>query len=229
LSSSSVHTIVFDAVGTLIYARPTVAEVYHRIASEFGWRGSIAGLKDRFTVAFNACNPNPSASIETNESEQKVRWRRIVGHVFEDVAIAAVEQIFSRLWHHFAQASAWEIYVDAATAIEYCERHKILWCIGSNFDARLHQVVAGHPLLRRSQRVFCSSEIGYDKPSLEFFRGIERELSLAPQQLIMIGDDMQLDVQGSQAAGWTGLWINRQDSMQQLHRLIDQWNREAAH
>ncbi len=219
-SCKSKRTIVFDAVGTLIYARPTVAEVYAQIASQFGWSGTLIDLKERFAVAFAARSSSAAPTHETSEHEQELRWREIVGCVFAQLASDRVDLIFAQLWQHFAQPSSWAIYPDAVAAIEICDMQGIPWCIGSNFDSRLERVVAGHVLLNRAQRVFCSSEIGFDKPAIEFFRCLERDLSLPPDQLTMIGDNWQLDVQAARLAGWNGLWIDRSDPRQQLDDLL---------
>ena len=219
-SSKSNRAIVFDAVGTLIYARPTVAEVYHQIASQVGWSGTLVDIKERFAIAFAARACSTARGHETNEREQQLRWREIVGCVFSPMANDTVDRIFEQLWKHFAQPSSWEVYPDAAAAVELCERHGIPWYIGSNFDSRLQQVVAGHLLLSRAERVFCSSEVGFDKPAIEFFRCLERDLSLPPEQLTMIGDDWRLDVQAARLGGWKGLWIDRSDPSQQVDALL---------
>lgn len=220
--SKSPPTIVFDAVGTLIFARPTVADVYHKVATQFGWTGSVVELKQRFTEAFALAATSPVPHHTTNESEQKSRWRKLVGSVFAGVAYETVDAIFAQLWQHFAQSESWEIYPDAAAAIRLCDQRGIPWCIGSNFDARLQRVVAGHALLKGAHRVFCSSQVGFDKPATEFFRHIEQELEIESQQLVMIGDDLLLDVQAAKSAGWTGVWIDRTDAAQQLDTLIAQ-------
>ncbi len=145
----------------------------------------------------------------TNESLQRMRWRALVGKVFAELSAPQVDSIFERLWVHFAQPSSWEIFPDALHAIELCKERGVPWCIGSNFDARLHQVVAGHPQLANCQRVFCSSEVGFDKPGVEFFSAIEKSLGLGSNQLIMVGDDARLDAEAAEQAGWIGLWLNR--------------------
>ena len=57
--------------------------------------------------------------------------------------------------------------------------------------------------------MFCSSEVGYDKPALEFFSEIEKSLKQSSNQVIMVGDDSRLDACAAEQAGWIGLWLNR--------------------
>ena len=205
---NSQFTIVFDAVGTLIFARPTVAEVYLDAAGRFGWSGELADIECRFRASFSSISGR-GLDFTTNESLQRVRWRELVGTVFHELPAVQVDSIFECLWAHFALPNAWEIFPDALQAIELCNERGVPWCIGSNFDARLHQVVAGLSPLAGCQRVFCSSEVGFDKPAGEFFSRVETSLGLSSHQLIMVGDDARLDAVAAEQAGWIGLWLNR--------------------
>lgn len=207
-SPSSEFTIVLDAVGTLIFAQPTVAQAYLDAASRFGWAGSLADIEKRFRTSFSSMSGR-GLDFNTNESLQRVRWRELVGNVFVELKSDRVDSIFEYLWDHFAQPASWEIFPDAIALVELCDERGIRWCIGSNFDARLHQVVAGHSPLANCHRVFCSSEVGFDKPAIEFFHEIEKSLGLLSNQLIMVGDDARLDASAAEQAGWIGLWLNR--------------------
>ncbi len=200
--------IVFDAVGTLIFARPTVAEVYLEVAGRFDWSGGLSEIEERFRSSFSSLSGR-DLDWATSESLQRQRWRELVGKVFVELDAPRVDLIFEQLWDHFAQPTSWEIFSDALAAIEICNERGVPWCIGSNFDARLHQVAAGHSQLENCQRVFCSSEVGFDKPAVEFFGEIEKSLGLSSNQLIMVGDDARLDAAAAEQAGWIGLWLNR--------------------
>jgi HAD superfamily hydrolase (TIGR01549 family) len=140
----------------------------------------------------------------------------LVGKVFRELSTEQVDSIFKLLWAHFAQSASWEVFPDAFHAIELCNERGVPWCIASNFDARLHQVVAGHLQLASCQRVFCSSQVGFDKPATEFFVELEKSLQLDSRQLIMVGDDAHLDAAAAEKAGWIGLWLNRNRVKQQV-------------
>jgi putative hydrolase of the HAD superfamily len=208
-SHNSDLTIVFDAVGTLIFARPTVSEVYFGAANQFGWQGSLTDIESRFRSSFSSVSGR-GLDFATSESLQRVRWRELVGKVFVELGTSQVDSIFDCLWDHFAQPTSWEVFPDAIDAIELCSERGVAWCIGSNFDARLHRVVAGLSQLTKCRRVFCSSEVGFDKPAVDFFHEIEKSLGVSSNQLLMVGDDVRLDAIAAEKAGWIGLWLNRE-------------------
>jgi len=207
-SRNPAFTAVFDAVGTLIFAQPSIAEAYRNAAMRFGWSGGVAEVEARFGTAFKSTSGREH-DLVTSEAIQHVRWREVVGRVFSELPQTTVDSIFAHLWDHFAQPTSWAIYPDALDAIKLLDANQIRWCIASNFDARLHQVLAGLPELAHCHRVFCSSEVGFDKPSPDFYYQIEQSLGLNSTQLIMIGDDINLDALAAESAGWIGLHLLR--------------------
>jgi putative hydrolase of the HAD superfamily len=60
-----------------------------------------------------------------------------------------------------------------------------------------------------------SSQIGWRKPSAEFYRNAELQLRLRPEQLLLIGDDYNADYVGAQRAGWQAVLLDRKSSAQQ--------------
>lgn len=72
---------------------------------------------------------------------------------------------------------------------------------------------------RLLERIYCSRRIGCSKPSADFFRSILDDLSLPPDQVIMVGDDFEADVLGANAAGIRGIWYNTRDKRSRSARL----------
>jgi putative hydrolase of the HAD superfamily len=57
-------------------------------------------------------------------------------------------------------------------------------------------------------RVFCFANVGYRKPSLEFYISILDAIGALPSQTVMVGDSLETDVRGARAAGLSGIWYN---------------------
>ena len=90
--------------------------------------------------------------------------------------------------------------------------------MASNYDSRLHKVMAGKPELRPIQHVIISAEVGWRKPAAEFFAAVCRIVGLQAGQILYVGDDLVNDVRGAQAAGLRAIWFrqNRTDSASQI-------------
>ena len=78
-----VRWILFDAVGTLIYADPPVARVYRDAGRRAGFRATIEQIEWRFRQALTAefGPPDDLTRPPTSESHESARWQRIVAAV----------------------------------------------------------------------------------------------------------------------------------------------------
>jgi putative hydrolase of the HAD superfamily len=200
----NIRAILFDAVGTLIYPDPPVAEVYHREAQKLGSKYSAPEIASRFRAAITRHHQGGTNSEELEHE----RWRRIVYDVIDDVDDSP-ELLLRALWQHFGSASSWRLFDDVAPTWQELARGGYLLGIASNFDSRLRTICRGHPPLDECRHIFVSSEVGCPKPELQFYRAVEERLGLRPEQILLIGDDEAADVTGPIAAGWQAIWLRR--------------------
>jgi putative hydrolase of the HAD superfamily len=208
---SPVRCVLFDAVGTLIFADPPVSIVYGAAAREFGVTIDTADIEQRFARAFEEHNSVDDGDGHlTSEARERDRWRAIVANVFPEVA--STEALFQRLWEHFARPTSWRLYDDAADCWRRLSQRGLQLGIASNFDERLLSISRGLPPLDRCEHVVFSSQLGYRKPATRFFRAIERELGLTPHELLLVGDDWDNDYRAAQAAGWQAIYLDREAS-----------------
>src|SRR5438552_2355010 len=105
-----VHWILFDAVGTLMFPDPPVAEVYSAAAARFGSRLSLAEIQKRFPIALDR---NFSGECATSEANERRRWQQIVREVLSDIP-QSTDTVFEHLWQHFADPRYWRLYEDVA-------------------------------------------------------------------------------------------------------------------
>jgi putative hydrolase of the HAD superfamily len=205
------HCVLFDAVGTLLFAHPPVDEVYAAAAAEYGVICDRQTVAERFRGTFaRQYSTGSLAECATSEQIEERRWRQIVAAVFPEVTEpAAIEQLFQTLWRHFASPASWQLFDDVAGCMMRLAARGCTLGIASNFDTRLVPIVRAKPPLAACRHVFISAKVGWRKPAAEFFRAIERETGLAPPELILIGDDWEADYQAARAAGWKAIYIDR--------------------
>ncbi|HEY2415893.1 MAG TPA: HAD-IA family hydrolase [Pirellulaceae bacterium] len=201
---NGIEWLLFDAVGTLIYPDPPVAEVYHAAGQRFGSRLSMDEIRRRFHAALTN---NQTCGEPTNEAKERDRWRRIVRSVLDDVD-EGCEELFESLWQHFAQPQYWRTFDDVAVLAELRTRGYRIG-IASNFDDRLIRIAAVHPPLAICEAIFVSSNVGFTKPDQRFFRAIENQLGVEPRKIALVGDDEISDVQGATEAGWRAVRLDR--------------------
>ena len=208
-SLQNVRWVVFDAVGTVIFADPPVHMAYHRIGRKHGSSITPEDASRRFRQAFAARAATISASREftTNEDTERRFWRDVVSTVLPDVSSPDV--CFDELFAHFANPGSWGCYVDVPEALEVLRSRGIEFAIASNFDARLHPVINGLPDLAGIRTRIVSTEVGWKKPSREFFDAVVSHSSNPADQIHMIGDDRKDDVEAARSAGLLALHLDR--------------------
>ncbi|MFT5522174.1 MAG: putative hydrolase of the HAD superfamily [Pirellulaceae bacterium] len=203
----NVRAVVFDAVGTLIYAAPPVAAVYARVGRQHGSLLTAAEVRSRFAPAFQEHYANKSATVVDQQRERQC-WQRVVNAVFAGQQVDR-EAVLEDLWSYFARSSSWRMFADAADVWRELEKADLILGIASNFDDRLISVCEGIEQLSACRHLYNSAAIGFAKPDIRFFEHIQRRLGLPAEQICMIGDDPRNDVQAARDAGWQSLLVDR--------------------
>lgn len=230
--------MLFDAVGTLIHPHPPAVDIYFDAGRRFGSRLTRETVAQRFRDAFRVqeqldmVNSGTATAVRferhpTDEFRERRRWTQIVEFVFEDVPSAG-EGLFETLWRHFADSKSWQVYEDVAKGWRKLERLGYLLGIASNFDQRLFTISKSLDPLLTCENVFCSSRIGYPKPSPRFFRAVEQTLGLPPRAILMVGDNWHCDIEGARAAGWQTVHLDRslaESSAESIFSLTDLMDR----
>ncbi|MBX9579502.1 MAG: HAD family hydrolase [Gemmataceae bacterium] len=196
-----IRAVFFDAVGTLTHPDPGAVAVYAAAARRRGIDLSPDLIRSRFWAAYRAEEEaDRAAGWVTSEAREEARWRRIVAESLPEVS--ADPSLFPELFGHFARPEAWRVDPDAAGVFaELRTRGKTLG-VGSNYDARLLGVAAGHPPLDPAALSYVvSAAVGWRKPGRGFFDAVVREAGCDPGEILFVGDDLDNDYHGATAAG----------------------------
>jgi putative hydrolase of the HAD superfamily len=195
-----VRAVFFDAVGTLIHPEPAAGLVYAAVGRARGSRLTSDEISARFRRAFaHEERVDAEHGLRTAERRETERWRRIVAAVLDDVADR--DGCFEELFEHFARPDSWACDPEAERVLGELARGGLTVGLASNYDHRLHRVLAGLPELDPLDHVAISAEIGWRKPASEFFAALRRSTGLPPEQILFVGDDRRNDYEGALAAG----------------------------
>lgn len=120
-------------------------------------------------------------------------------------ACGIAEAPLDTLWEIFATArNSVELYPDALPALE---RLRTAWPLASltNGNADLERIGLH---LHFAHRI-CARDVGVAKPDARIFLAAAEKLGIAPENILHVGDDPELDVVGAREAGLRTAWINR--------------------
>jgi len=231
MSLCDVRAVVFDAVGTLIFPVPPAPVVYAKVGASYGSKLDANSIRPRFEIAFRAEDEiDRRQDWRTSEERERERWRHIVARVLNDVGDP--EACFQALFDHFSKPEAWRCDPLTRTVLSALAESRIMVGLASNYDSRLRSVLAGKPNLAPLQTVCISSEIGWRKPSPEFFEAVSHSAEMPPENILFVGDDFENDMDGALKAGMRGVWLEPEDSrrvpkgelahrVQRIRRLTD--------
>jgi putative hydrolase of the HAD superfamily len=229
LSTNTIRAIFFDAVGTLIHPQPSASAVYAEVGQRFGSRLTAAAISARFRAAFQHQEDYDRGHGYRTDHEREVsRWRTIVAEVLDDVTDA--EACFQALFQHFAQPQSWRVEPDTEAVLRELSKRSYRLGLASNFDRRLHEVVAGLAALRYIGHQVISADVGFRKPGPRFFQKVCEVADLPSSRILVVGDDLINDYEGARSAGVSAVLFDprglhsgrlRLSALRDLIKLLD--------
>lgn len=97
-----------------------------------------------------------------------------------------------------------ELYAEVRPALDLLQRHYRLFT-ASNGNADLARIGLAHLF----ERCVAARDVGALKPAAAVFLKVLEGTGLEPSEMLFVGDDPELDVEGARAAGMQPVWINR--------------------
>ncbi|MCH8620129.1 HAD family hydrolase [Undibacterium sp. TS12] len=148
-----------------------------------------------------------NALLKTDARFQYDLWalrHTLLSQVFQEHGVASDKadqamQVFA------AARNKVNLYIDVKPSLSALQEKLPLGTVSNGF-ADLHAIGIAHHF-RVSIAAF---RFGCAKPDPRIFLAACQELGLEPQQVLYVGDDLLLDVQGAQLAGLQAGWMNRQ-------------------
>jgi putative hydrolase of the HAD superfamily len=210
------QTLLFDAAGTLIRPAEPVGKTYADHALRQGIVAEPEAIMRAFRQAWQETPPSLHPEGQPAADDDRGWWRALVGDVFGRVLGAplvesTLEALFDGLYLHYAESQAWSVFDDVLPALEELARdHRLL--VLSNFDRRLHSILAGHDLRRFFEKVIISSEVGAAKPHARMFQAALAAGGSLPEETLHIGDDVRCDLAGAGDCGIHAFHVKRPES-----------------
>jgi len=140
----------------------------------------------------------------TGDELRKIRWKLILDHL----KIDGDPDALTRDYPLFLQKQ-WPLVEGAEKLVEYLSSKYILCAATNAPKGQQTPRLEGAGLLKHFDFVFESSDVGYDKPNLQFYEYcLKKAGNLKPDEVIMIGDSLAADVSGGKKAGLKTCFYN---------------------
>ncbi len=103
-----------------------------------------------------------------------------------------------------------EPFPDARPALEALRPTHALALVTNGASCLQREKLAGSGLAEEDfDAVVISGDVGTGKPGREIFAHTLELLGVAADRAVMVGDSLERDVEGAEAAGIRGIWLNR--------------------
>jgi putative hydrolase of the HAD superfamily len=207
------RAIFFDVAGTLIVTRERIGLSYARLAQAYGLEADSQAVGAAFRRAFNAA---PGLAFGPGHDARELRqlerewWRRVVADTFAEFGpFGDFEGYFVALFDFLGDPANWKADPEAAPLLARLKERGHTLGVISNFDYRVYGILRGLGLGVYFDSVTISSEAGWAKPAPEIFEAALARHALAPDEALHVGDSVQMDLAGAQAAGIAAILFDR--------------------
>lgn len=220
--------IFFDLVGTLIRASKPIGVQYADQARRFGAIADASRLESAFRQAMSAAPPMAFPGRSSGEAARLERqwWRALVGEVVNRAGVAIApdtfDSFFSSLYDHFTTARAWELYPDVLPALTRLHESGIPLGLITNYDTRVFPVLDALGLSPLLSTVVIPAHVGAAKPDRAIFLHALGRLAAEPALALHVGDDVDDDYRGAEAAGMQAVLVDRDGNWRSqtgVHRI----------
>lgn len=106
----------------------------------------------------------------------------------------------------------WRVFPDVLPVLDLLRTRYAHGLLSNSSSEHQHRKLRRLGLRSRFSSLVCSGDIGHAKPAAEAFLAGCAALGLAPDQVVYVGDKLDVDALGARDAGLHGVWLDRPDS-----------------
>ncbi len=218
--------MLFDAVGTLIEPAESVGAVYRRIALAHGVDLPASRIQEAFGRIHAAAPPMafPGEPAERVAALERDWWRAVVRGTFRaadsTVRFDDFDAAFDGMWRHFGAAPAWRLRAGAERVLARLRTAGLATALVSNFDGRIHGILAGLGLAAGFDAVVLPRDAGAAKPEGAIFALALARLGVAPAEACFVGDHAEEDLAAARRAGLRAIDVTSLATLEELPERI---------
>ncbi|KAK0485880.1 HAD-like domain-containing protein [Armillaria novae-zelandiae] len=211
----SIRLVTFDALFTLINLREPVHVQYARAFRPYLGELDADAVKSSFKAALAALQKErPAYDSGSTAWWSEVIRRTALGAKADSAALdRSLQDIVHGLMRRFSSREGYKAYDGAIPLVEELHARGIRTAVISNSDSRTRSVLKDLGFPGYLDPIVLSEEEGVEKPCKEIFiraleavnRTTERAISLG--ECLHVGDELECDYYGGEAAGMESLLV----------------------
>ena len=196
-----IKTVLIDVDDTLLDFKECSITAIKQSMLDFNFL-----YKDEYYDVFQKENNRLWQMIEnktlTIEELHQIRWKNIFNHINLDGDYIAFEEHFV---NYLKESS---IPVSGANSLlEYLHKRYQIYIVSNATNRQQYRRLEKANMTPFIDKIFTSIDLGYSKPSCEFFQLCLEGLN--KDEVIIIGDSLTADIKGGINAGIKTIWFNK--------------------
>lgn len=100
------------------------------------------------------------------------------------------------------------LFPHAHEVLNYLKDKYTLHIITNGFEEAQHIKLKSSDLTKYFKEIIISEHTGFKKPDIRIFEYSAKKANTLPEECVMIGDGLEVDILGAQAAGWDTVFFN---------------------
>ena len=213
-------TILFDVYGTLATWYPDRFILHQRAASKFGIEVTKEGIDAGYAVAdAYLTHQNTTAPIRLmSQTERDQFFARFEQMVLQGCDIEVDLELADKIWQEVAkQEYELVLYDDVIENLNSLRDQGYIVGIVSNVPSGGKELADQLGLSDSIDFAVTSSEVGCEKPDPRIFaEALRRAEATPPSNAVMVGDQIESDVNGAVAAGIQPVLLDRNSQHNQF-------------
>ncbi|MFH9249863.1 HAD family hydrolase [Streptomyces lydicus] len=135
---------------------------------------------------------------------RRARARTFLGRPLSD---EEADAWFGRYIAHYE--ASWVLFPDSLPALEALAPLLRQAVLSNSSTANQERKLAALGIRARFEAVLCADELGHAKPAAEAFASACAALGLAAEEVVYVGDRLDIDALGARDAGLAAVWLDR--------------------
>ena len=212
----NVRAILFDVYGTLATWYPDRYVLHSRAAAKFDIEVTKEGIDAGYAVAeAYMTHQNTKTPVrQMTNSERDQFFAKFEQLVLQGCGIEVDLELADEIWQEVAkQEYELVLYDDVLKNLDALRTRGYIVGIVSNVPSGGAALAEQLGLADSIDFAVTSSEVGWEKPDRRiFFEALRRANDTAPNQALMVGDQLESDVNGAVAAGIRPVLVDRNNN-----------------
>ena len=211
--------MLFDAGETIVYPHPSFPELLSTVLRGEGHEVTPETIREALPVVVELFTKATEAGELWSTSPERSRrfWANLYRTLLSELGVPFTDSIGERLYTVFTDVSNYRVFPDAIPVLQKLRDAGLALGLISNFEDWLERLLDAVEVSAFFQARVISGIEGIEKPDPRIFQLALDRLGVRAEESVYVGDSVTYDIEPAEAAGMTGVLLDRRDRFPEHH------------